>query len=149
MIDGVDHIGIAVPDIGVAGAFFDLLLGTPPSTVDTLAYDHIAGITGYPNAVIRVAVVRIPGSTAILELIEYVEPPPGRVDMETFNAGNTHVAFRVDDLDERLRRLSAAGWPSRSGGPVKAREGALAGARFAYVRGPGGITVELCEGTTW
>jgi catechol 2,3-dioxygenase-like lactoylglutathione lyase family enzyme len=149
MIDGVDHIGIAVPDIAVAGAFFDLLLGAPPSAVDTLAYDHIAGITGYPDAVIRVAVVRIPGSRTILELIEYVEPPPGTVDMETFNAGNTHVAFRVDDLDERLRRLDAAGWPSRSGGPVQAREGALAGARFAYVRGPGGITVELCEGTTW
>jgi catechol 2,3-dioxygenase-like lactoylglutathione lyase family enzyme len=149
MIEGVNHIGITVPDVAAAAAFFELLLGSQAWPAETLSYAHIAGITGYPDAVIRVAILPVPSSTVVLELIEYLEPPTATVDMETFNVGNSHVAFGVDDLDAALRRLAAAGVYSRSGGPVEALEGSLAGARFAYIRGPGGITVELCEGTRW
>jgi catechol 2,3-dioxygenase-like lactoylglutathione lyase family enzyme len=148
MIQAVHHVGIAVADLDEAIEFFTAILGIGPSHVEDVAYPHLAGITGYPEAHARMALLPLPGSRMVLELLEYVQPAPVRVDMETHNVGNTHVAFGVDDLDaefERLRALSPDIVQFRSESPIQAEVGSLSGAKFLYVRGPGEITVEFCE----
>jgi catechol 2,3-dioxygenase-like lactoylglutathione lyase family enzyme len=79
-----------------------------------------------------------------LELNYY---PPGNPYAVRYQAGEEldHVAFRVDDLDEVLRRLAARGVaPEKMAhyeGPVS--EGTTL--RMAYVRDPDGIQLELFQ----
>jgi catechol 2,3-dioxygenase-like lactoylglutathione lyase family enzyme len=148
MIQKCHHVGVAVEDLDEAIGFFTAVLGLGPSHVEDVPYPHLAGITGYPKAHARMALVPLPDSQTVLELLQYIEPAPGHVDMETYNVGNTHLAFAVDDLEAecaRLRALPPGLVRFRSPSPVQAHVGSLMGAKFLYVRGPGQITVEFCE----
>ena len=56
--------------------------------------------------------------------------------------GLDHVAFRVADLDAKLKQLAAAGFrPVRKGDPVEP----MAGFRVAYLADPDGNWVELWQ----
>jgi catechol 2,3-dioxygenase-like lactoylglutathione lyase family enzyme len=141
-------VGISVPDVDEAVLFFNAILGGDPPPAEDVPFAHVGEITGYPGAHMRIAMMPIPHSEVLLELIEYIQPASGRVDMETYNAGNTHVGFAVDDIEGAYQRLLAI--PDglvhfRSKGPVEAYVGSLTGSKFMYMRGPGGITVELCQ----
>jgi catechol 2,3-dioxygenase-like lactoylglutathione lyase family enzyme len=137
-----------VADLDEAIEFFTAILGGGTVDVEDVDYPHLAAITGYDGACGRIAMVSDPSFAPLLELIEWVSPPQGRVDMETYNVGNTHVAFEVGDIEsefERLRSLPNGLISFRSSGPVRATVGSLTGAKFLYVRGPGGITVEFYQ----
>ncbi len=46
--------------------------------------DYVGDIVGYPNCDMG-AFWKLPGGTT-LEMLQYHNPPPGRVDMATYNA---------------------------------------------------------------
>ena len=105
--------------------------------------EYISRILGYPGVKIECAFWTLPGGIT-LELIEYLEPPPGAVDMETYNAGNAHLCLVVDDLDADLarlgRELGIAGIEA-----VDIPWGPYAGGKACYLRDPDGISIQLMQ----
>ncbi|MBZ0268967.1 methylmalonyl-CoA epimerase [bacterium] len=128
---GIDHLGIAVPDLAAARHVFETLLGMPVVEEDEVADQ-------------RVRVVKLDAGGSHLELLESTDPdgPIGRYVAKR-GAGIHHVTLRVDDVAKTLRELEAAGVELIDREP---RTGA-GGARIAFLhpRSTAGILIELCE----
>jgi catechol 2,3-dioxygenase-like lactoylglutathione lyase family enzyme len=103
----------------------------------------VGRIVGYPGVIMEGAFWRLPGGT-VLELLEYQSPPPGRVDMETYNAGNAHLCLVVDDLTRDFERLRGQ-VDFRDPEPVEIPWGPYAGGKACYLRDPDGISIELIQ----
>ncbi len=106
---------------------------------------YIAVIVGYPDAHIRMALMKLPGSDHRLELFEYVVPEPTRAEIEPRTIGPTHLCLIVDDLLPIYERLRGAGIDSFFSPPVEVDTGANAGGSALYLRDPDGIILELFQ----
>ena len=143
LYSGLDHVGFAVGDLDRSVDWYTFLLGEPPLLRKTWDVEYVGRIVGYPGVQMEGAFWRLPGGT-VLELLEYLDPRPGRVDMETYNAGNAHLCLVVDDLAadfERLRGHVRFRHPE----PVDIPWGPYTGGRACYLRDPDGISIELIQ----
>jgi len=148
MQEAVHHLGFTVSDLDRSVEFYSRLLRVEPFLRRVYREEFVSEIVGYEGTVMDCAMFAIPRSGAILELLQYLEPPPGRVSMETFNVGNAHLCLVVDDLDEEYRRLVETGVELRSPPvtvPSDIEEEPGRGGKALYLRDPDGITVELLE----
>jgi len=131
MIRGVDHLGVAVPDLADAADRWERLLGTEASPPEAVADQGV-----------RVAFLAA-GATHV-ELLEPTDPetPVGRF-LARRGPGLHHICFAVDDLDEALAHLARSGARLIDRSP---RRGA-GGARIAFLHPSalGGVLVELRE----
>lgn len=123
----LDHVAVAVPDLGSACRLFQLLTGGVCSPVEEI-----------PSQGVRVAFV---GAVELLEPLSS-DSPVGRF-LERRGSGLHHVAYRVEDLAAELERL-------RSEGVELVDDEPRAGARghrvaFLHPRSTGGVLVELVE----
>jgi methylmalonyl-CoA/ethylmalonyl-CoA epimerase len=125
----IAHIGVAVPDLAVALAFYRDVLGLvphPPETAD--------GAT----------IVSLPFGETEVELLSPVTPesPVARF-LEKRGPGIHHICYRVPDLDAALERCRLAGYRLVDETP---RQGA-AGRRIAFIhpKSTAGILLELTE----
>ncbi len=142
------HIGITVSDLEDGIDFFRLLLQAEPELrIHRKDVPFLSEIVGYPDVEQKIAFFTVPGGDFIVELIEYVHPAPSRVDMETSVIGSSHLCLEVDDIEAEFARLRDAGVPFRATRPVATPDGDLAGQKWAYMRSPDGITVELVQTT--
>jgi lactoylglutathione lyase len=145
MLRGVHHAGVTVSNLDRALAFYRDVLGLDVFVQAERRNETIGAIVGYPGAGVKLAFVGVPGDSARIELLEYLEPRGDAVDGETFRPATGHVCFRVDDIDALYQRVIDAGFTPRSTAPVTIDEGPNAGARAFYVRDPDGYTVELFQ----
>jgi lactoylglutathione lyase len=145
MLRGVHHAGVTVANLDRSLAFYRDVLGLEVFAVAERRNETIGAIVGYPGAAIKLAFVGVPGDSARVELLEYMEPRGDGPDGETFRPATGHVCFRVDDIDDLYVQIADAGYTPRSPGPVSITEGPNAGARAFYVRDPDGYTVELFQ----
>jgi catechol 2,3-dioxygenase-like lactoylglutathione lyase family enzyme len=139
----LDHVGFAVSNLDRSASFYTELLGSDPVLRKVWDVEYVGRIVGYPGVKMDCAFWSLPGDS-ILELIEYLEPSPGRVDMETYNAGNAHLCLVTEDLHadfERLRDVAEFRYPT----PVRIPWGPYEGGWAAYVRDPDGISIELLQ----
>jgi catechol 2,3-dioxygenase-like lactoylglutathione lyase family enzyme len=124
--------------------FFRDLLGLRSTPVMEVGDKEVQRIVGMPDALLRIAIVEIPGGAGI-ELIEYVRPEGNKIDSKSCNPGTAHIAFLVEDIQQMYRDLSGRGirfvnppvWAPGNDG-----KGAWG---VAYLKGPDDITVELVE----
>ncbi|HZQ65431.1 MAG TPA: VOC family protein [Gaiellaceae bacterium] len=140
---GLDHVGFAVSDLDRSVEWYTFFLGEPPILRKTWDVEYVGRIVGYPGVKMEGAFWRLPGGT-VLELLEYLNPPPGRVDMETYNAGNGHLCLVVDDLDADFARLRGR-VEFRDPDPVEIPWGPYKGGKACYLRDPDGISIELMQ----
>jgi methylmalonyl-CoA/ethylmalonyl-CoA epimerase len=96
-LERVDHIGVAVADLAVAGELMGETLGLP------LVREH-AGVDGGPStAFYRCGEVEI-------ELLEHTRPEDRAAWLGGDNAGRIeHIAIEVSDLETTLQALEALG----------------------------------------
>ncbi len=142
---GVDHVGITVPDIEQATAFFVDVLGCellyerePPS--DDSPRDRLGVPAGS-----RIQAVRFLrcANGANIELFEFSSPDQREYFPRPSDVGIQHLAIYVDDLDAAAEHLRRHGVSLMSGpNPLPGPE-AGEGNRFIYARTPWGLTVEL------
>jgi catechol 2,3-dioxygenase-like lactoylglutathione lyase family enzyme len=144
-ITGADHTSFTVSNLEQSIAFyvenlgFELLYIRPE-----IKNNYFRAIIGWPDAVVKGAVLAIPGTTHQLELFEYVHPRGVTADVRTNNPGSAHVAYFVDDLNAFYTALSAKGVRFRSP-PVVLDEGPNRGGVALYMLDPDGITIELFQ----
>jgi lactoylglutathione lyase len=144
-ITGADHTSFTVSNLEQSIAFyvenlgFELLYVRPE-----IKNRYFRAIIGWPDAVIKGAMLAIPGTTHQLELFEYVHPRGEPADVRTNNPGSAHVSYFVDDLHAFYAVLTAKGVQFRSP-PVALDEGPNQGGFALYMLDPDGITIELFQ----
>lgn len=126
----MDHLGVAVGDIGEALRLYRDVLG-----LELVATDEVAdqGIRSH----------HLKLGEAEIELLEPMSPdsPVGKF-LAKRGPGIHHIALRVDDLDAMAERMAQAGYETL-GSPSLGAEGKRI--LFFHPRATGGVLVELCE----
>ena len=144
---GLEHIGLAVPDLEQATDFFAEVLGWPVVYATGPFADPggtwMADNFGlHPRAAVReLALVRTPFVN--FELLEGTAPDQDERWPRLLDIGGLHLSLYVDDVGPALEHLVARGCTSL--GAVKAFLGPEAGERaeFAHLRTPIGLYLEL------
>jgi methylmalonyl-CoA epimerase len=125
----LDHIGIAVGDLGQALAFYRDALGLEVEPPEEVASQ-------------RVRAHFVPVGDATLELLEPTAPDsPIAKFVEKRGPGVHHITLRVDDIREALARLKARGIRLIDESPREGAEGALIA--FVHPASAHGVLVEL------
>lgn len=106
---------------------------------------YLAEIVGYPDAHVRMAHLRAPGSEHVIELFEYLAPAGEPANVEPRNVGASHLCFVVDDLQAVYEVLRDQGVAEFVSPPVEVDTGVNRGGLGLYLRDPDGITVELFQ----
>ena len=125
----IDHVGVAVADLGAARTLWDALLGQEP------VLEEVAGQ--------KVHTAMYPCGIELIAPSSDGSPIAGF--LEKRGGGIHHVTIDVDDLDAQLARL-------KSEGVELINEEAVTGAgghrvAFLHPRAAGGVLVELKEST--
>jgi len=144
VITGVYHTSFTVSDLDRSLAFYRDVLGLKVVVQQEKAGDYIEQVVAYPNAHLKIALLKAEGSDHVLELIEYVHPKGHAIDVSTPNPGSAHLCFRVDDLQRTYEALVAKGVRFKSP-PVRITSGVNEGGQAVYLLDPDGITLELFQ----
>jgi catechol 2,3-dioxygenase-like lactoylglutathione lyase family enzyme len=143
---GTHHTGYTVSDLERSLGFYHGLLGLEIVGRQEKQGGYLGAIVGHPDAHVKMAHLRVPGSEHVVELFEYVAPEgtgPGR--FEPPNVGTSHLCLLTDDLQALYDRLVAEGVDSFVSPPVLVDTGFNTGGYGLYLRDPDGIPVELFQ----
>lgn len=147
-VTGILHTGLTVSDLDRSIAFYRDLLGLELIAQWDSSRPYLRTVVGYPDAELRIALLRLPGAAGAaghhIELLEYRRPRGTRGDANTYNPGNGHVAFMVDDLEATYAALKGRGVRFKSA-PVDITHGRNAGGRAVYFFDPDDITLEMIQ----
>ena len=139
---GMDHVGITVPDIDEAIAWFHDVMGceTP------LTFGPFSGVGAIldvdPAAVVeQITHVRC-GRSASIELFQYDAPDQRTTPPLNSDYAGYHIAFYVTDIAAAADYLEDKG-VRRLFGPLPVTEGPAAGQTINYFQAPWGTYIEL------
>ena len=127
----IEHIGIAVKSIDEALPFYENVMGLKCYNIEEVADQKV-----------RTAFFMI-GQTKI-ELLESTDPegPVGKF-IEKRGEGIHHIAFAVDQIEDKLRKAEAAGIRLIDSTPRIGAEGLSIA--FLHPKSTFGVLTELCE----
>ncbi len=127
----IEHIGIAVNSIADAIPFYERVLGLKCYNIEEVADQKV-----------KTAFFMI-GQTKI-ELLESTDPegPIGKF-LEKRGEGIHHIAFAVENIEDRLREAEAAGIKLIDTVPRRGAEGLSIA--FLHPKSTLGVLTELCE----
>ena len=144
---GIDHIGITVPDVDAAAAWFGSVVGG----ANPLTFGPFSDPTGDfmhqlvdvdPRAVVeRIRMVRI-GDGPAVELFQYTAPNQDHTFRLNSDWGGHHIAFYVRDIDKAVKTATTRGAEKRLG-PFPVTSGPAAGQTINYFATPFGTDIEL------
>jgi catechol 2,3-dioxygenase-like lactoylglutathione lyase family enzyme len=144
-MSGIDHAGLTVGDLDRSIRFYGSVLGCIVQERSVIGGAEVETLTGVAGAVIHTADLKLP-SGDMLELLHYVIPDRQVLVQRRFDAGHSHIAFTVGDVDAtRLRALSAGALDCSL--PVTLQEPGSSwdGVRVCYAIDPDGRTIEFVE----
>ncbi|HHU85254.1 MAG: methylmalonyl-CoA epimerase [Pelotomaculaceae bacterium] len=131
MIKKIDHVGIAVKDLEATLKLYEEVLGLKSTGTEVVEEQ-------------KVKVAFLPTGDSEVELLESTSPDgPIAKYIAKNGEGIQHLAFRVDNLEQRLAELKEKGIRLID---EKPRYGA-GGARIAFLhpKSTFGVLIELCE----
>jgi methylmalonyl-CoA/ethylmalonyl-CoA epimerase len=131
MLQKIDHIGVAVPDIEVAIEAYTQLFGVGPSHREVVESD------GVETVMFEVGESRI-------ELLGATGPDSKIAGFLARRGGGIHhVAYGVEDVQVSLDRLAAQGLQLLDTRPRRGAGGKLVG--FVHPKAVSGVLTELCQ----
>jgi catechol 2,3-dioxygenase-like lactoylglutathione lyase family enzyme len=144
---GADHVGLTVPDIAEAIAWFQDVMGAtaplsfgPISDPQGTLMQDLVGVD--PRAVIdQITLLRI-GHSANIELFQYEAPDQRQTHPRNSDWSGHHVAFYVTDIDAAVAYMEAKG-VQKFFGPFSLTDGPAAGQSINYFKTPFGTYIEL------
>jgi methylmalonyl-CoA/ethylmalonyl-CoA epimerase len=127
----IEHIGIAVANLGNAISFYEKVLGLTCYNIEEVADQKV-----------KTAFFMI-GETK-LELLESTDPegPVGKF-IEKRGEGVHHIAFSVEKIEEQLEHAEKMGVKLIDRSPRKGAEGL--DIAFLHPKSTSGVLIELCE----
>ena len=139
---GIDHVGITVPDVADAVAWFEDVLGCS----SPLAFGPFSGVDAildvHPDAVVQhIQHVRC-GNGPSVELFQYASPDQDTTFRSNSDIGGKHLAFYVRHIDKAVSTMQSKG-VEKLAGPLPVTEGPAAGQTINYFRTPFGTYIEL------
>jgi lactoylglutathione lyase len=148
-IHSIFHVGFVVRDLDASIRFYTEGLGLRLRHQQTQDNDYTRALVGYPDAKLQVAQFQLPAgeppaSGHILELVQYVAPEGGPVDLERNTIGAGHLAFLVDDIEGMTSSLTALGATPLSA-PNEITAGINQGGKAVYLHDPDGVMLELLQ----
>jgi catechol 2,3-dioxygenase-like lactoylglutathione lyase family enzyme len=144
-IIGTDHTSYTVSDLTRTLAFYRDLLGFEVVWErPEIVHNYWRAVVGFPDAIARDAMLRVPGSDYQIELIEYKHPRGVAQNLTPNNPGSSHVSYLVDDLQSFFTRLKEANVAFISE-PVYLDTGPYVGGWSLYMKDPDGIVIELFQ----
>jgi glyoxylase I family protein len=140
LITRAHHAAVCVQDFVAARDFYVDVLGfRVEGEMDRRDEPALGTVVGLPGAVVRWAVLA--RDSFRLELFKYYAPAGRTEANRQCDAGYTHVAFEVRDVDETYRRLTVAG--HRTTAPPQILRGGRT--KVIYLLAPEDSVVELIE----
>ena len=131
MIKKIEHIGIAVEDLGKSEALFEKLLGVKPYKKENVQTEGV--ITSF----FKIADQK-------LELLHAVsENSPIKKFINKRNEGVHHIALHVDSIKNEVDRLESLGFEFISTTPTKGADNKMI--VFLHPKTTNGVLIELCE----
>ena len=130
MMEKIEHIGIAVRDLGVSIPLFEKLLGTPCYKQETVASE-------------KVQTAFFQTGESKVELLQSLDPD-GVIArfIDKKGEGMHHIAFAVNDIYAEMARLKEAGFQFIQEEPKRGADGKLI--CFLHPKSTQGVLVELC-----
>ena len=127
----IEHIGIAVSDLGTSNKLFEKLFGTSHYKTERVEEEGV--ITSFfqigPNKV---------------ELLEGIgEGNPISKFIEKKGEGIHHIAFDVEDIREEMKRLRKEGFVVLNEEPKRGADNKLV--CFLHPKSSNGVLIELCQ----
>jgi catechol 2,3-dioxygenase-like lactoylglutathione lyase family enzyme len=149
LIADVLHFAFTVSNLDRSVRWYTEVLGLELVHRQRGDSDYVRTLVGLPDAVLEVAMLKIPGvdpkiSTHMLELVEYVQPDGQTMELRNTTVGVAHLALIVTDIHDRYERLISQGVTFYNP-PVAITEGANRGGFTCYFYDPDGITLELLQ----
>jgi len=127
----IDHIGIAVTDLKAASEAFATVLGMQPGEPQEV-----------PEQKVRVVFFDVGG--VHVELLEPTSPDSTiAAFLEKRGQGLHHVAYRVNDIEGEITRLTDAGLRMIDATPRCGAHGTKIA--FLHPKSSGGVLTEICE----
>jgi len=134
MVNGIEHIGIAVKNIAEANILYEKLLGIAPYKQETVDSEQVT--TSFFKA----------GDSKV-ELLEALSPTSAIAKyIEKRGEGLHHVAFSVTDIKAEMERLQAAGFQLLSTEPKRGADNKWV--CFVHPKSANGVLIELCQEIT-
>lgn len=135
------HLGIQVRDRDRSLAFYRDLLGMASLHEWLEDSPRTQSVVGLPGSELNMAILRLPGTPAYVEVIEYQKVPWTPADTDNRNNRTFHLAYRVPDLDATQSRLAAFGSRILGSGILRGPDGS----RALCCEDPDGIRVVFTE----
>ena len=133
MFTRIDHVGVAVPDLDAAIAFYDSTFGLRSVHVETNDQQ------GIREAMLAVG----DGSTRIQLLYPVSAESAVARFLDRNGPGLHHIAYRVDDIAAASAQLAASGLRLLYDAPRRGTAGSLI--NFVHPKDALGVLVELVE----
>ncbi|SDU63397.1 VOC family protein [Jiangella alkaliphila] len=136
----IHHLGLTVGDVDRSVEFYTTLFGMEETTRGVADVAYVSAGVGVPNSKLVIAMLR--GETMRLELIQYAREAGNDSAPRNNDIGAAHVCFPVEDIDATYSEFVAKGVEFIAPPSPSLGEGT---SRFAYLRDPDGITVEILQ----
>jgi catechol 2,3-dioxygenase-like lactoylglutathione lyase family enzyme len=147
-IQGMEHVGLTVPNLQKACDFFEKVLGAEVLFTAATDFKHDKGnwmkkhLNIHPRAKIKeFRYVRMRNGTN-LELFEYKSPDQKKVLPKNSDVGGYHLAFYVDDIYAAVKYLRSKK-VRVLGEPTVYTEGPNIGLTWCYFLAPWGLQLEV------
>jgi catechol 2,3-dioxygenase-like lactoylglutathione lyase family enzyme len=144
---GLDHMGLVVPDMQAAIAFFRDVIGcefiySGGSLKDDDGTFMQDKMNVHPRAQMKEVVFMRCGNGANVELFDFSSPDQQRIFPRNSDIGGYHLCFYVDDIEAAAAFLRDKG-VKVFGKPELERQGPGAGESWVYFEAPWGLQMEL------
>ena len=145
LIVGFFHSGISVTDLDRSLGFYRDELRLEVLVQRDATDEYLRRMHELPFTLVRMAFLRIPNSTTVIELLEYRGVELNRLTYVPMDPATGHVCLLVDDVHALFDRLRARGYRARSVGPIEITAGPNKGSWAVYFEDPDGYPVEFIE----
>ena len=139
---GVHHVGITVRDMKRSFEWYSRMFGLTPGPVSEGSGEALSRSVQVDDAALAFSMIMI-GNTR-LEFLEYHHPEGRDFDRSNGDVGSAHVCLEVSDLEAAYQDLLEKGAVFNAP-PVTLNSGVLIGSKWAYLRDPDGIQLEIWE----
>lgn len=143
-VTGFSHMGITVSHLARSVEFYRDVLGLELIGEWSRDEAYIRDLLGFPTVTITAAILRVPNSQTLVELIHYAGVASRTIDATHADAGTAHLSLFVRDLDEFAVELRTKGVQFVAD-PVTPTIGPNAGGRAVYILDPDKTRIELTQ----